>query len=99
MNILIKPIITEKSMRDAAAGRFTFAVAKTANKRTIASQVSEQFGVSVVKVTTNLVKGRRGRVGKRRQRVSLPPWKKAVVQLKKGETIALFDVQGGTPNA
>jgi large subunit ribosomal protein L23 len=99
MNILIKPIITEKAMKDAAAGKFTFAVLKTADKNKIAAEVKEQFKVNVIGVSTTIVKGRRLRVGKRRIKVPESAWKKAVVQLKKGETISLFDIQGGNTNA
>lgn len=97
--ILVKPIITEKAMKEAQLGRFTFEVAMDANKQSIALAASEMFKVHPLKVKTTIVKGRRQKVGKRRQSRSLPGWKKAVIYLKKDEKIALFDIQGGNTNA
>ncbi|MEK7127493.1 MAG: 50S ribosomal protein L23 [Patescibacteria group bacterium] len=97
--ILIKPIITEKSMKEAQLGRFTFEVDKNANKPAIALVVAEMFKVHPVTVRTTIVKGRRQKVGKRRLEEAKPFWKKAVVYLKKDEKIALFDIQGGNTNA
>ena len=93
-NIIIKPIITEKSMRDAALGKFTFVVAKMANKTAIKKKIEEQFKVNVVAVSTSIVKGGRKRVGKRMAEKILSSWKKAIVKLKKDQKIALFDTGG-----
>ena len=65
-DIIIKPIITEESMRGAADRKYTFQVAKDANKIEIAKAVEELFGVEVEKVNTISVRGkfrRQGRVG------------------------------------
>ncbi len=65
-DIIIKPIITEESMKGAADRKYTFQVAKDANKIEIAKAVEELFGVKVSKVNTISVKGkfrRQGRVG------------------------------------
>lgn len=91
-NFLIRPIITEKSMQDAAVGWFTFAVEKLANKAQVAKEVALAFPVKVTAVKTMVVKGKTRRSGSRRQKVQLSSWKKAVVQLEKGQKIALFDV-------
>ncbi len=99
MNILIKPIITEKAMRDAAVGRFTFMVQKMATKYMIADETATMFKVHPVSVKTTIVKGRRVRVGKRRQEREAAAWKKAVIELKNGEKIGLFDIQGGEAHA
>ena len=99
MNILVRPIITEKAMKDAAMGKFTFAVYEKATKPQITAEVASQFKVHPVSVKTTIVKGRRFRVGKRQQEKETAVWKKAVVELKPGEKIDLFDIQGGTPNA
>ena len=64
--IIIKPIITEESMKGAADRKYTFQVAKDANKIEIAKAVEELFGVEVEKVNTISVRGkfrRQGRVG------------------------------------
>lgn len=78
-DIIIKPIITERSMMDAEDKKFTFKVDKRANKIEIRNAVEAIFGVKVEKVTTMNMKGkvkRTGRfIGKRAD------WKKAVVKL------------------
>lgn len=90
-NIIIRPVITEKSMHNAGQGKFTFAVAKDADKTTIKNAVEKTYKVSVVDVATALVKGRTKRVGQRRNEIVESSWKKAVVKLKSGEKIGLFD--------
>ena len=65
-DIIIAPIITEKSMAGIADEKYTFKVAKDANKIEIAKAVEELFGVEVCKVNTISVRGkfrRQGRVG------------------------------------
>ena len=88
--IIIRPILTEKStrLRDAE-NKYTFEVERTANKIEIKKAVEELFGVEVAKVRTINVKGKVRRVGrfqgKRRD------WKKAIVTLKEGHAIQLFE--------
>ena len=65
-DIIIKPIITENSMKGIADRKYTFQVAKDANKIEIAKAVEELFGVEVAKVNTISVRGkfrRQGRFG------------------------------------
>lgn len=90
--VIIKPIITEKSMQDAKSGKFTFIVAKAANKTNIKKNIENAFSVNVISVATSIIKGRRKRVGKKMTEKILSPFKKAIVQLKKDQKIALFDV-------
>jgi len=89
--ILIGPIITEQSMGQASKGKFTFSVAKQADKTGIKQAIEKKFNVHVVGVSTVTTKGRTKRVGARRIEKRLSPLKKAVVTLKKGEKIDLFD--------
>lgn len=93
-DVIIAPIITEKSMKDAATGRFTFKVAVAANKPFIKQAIEKKFKVKVLKTFTNLVKGRTARRGIKREEFVKSPWKKATVQLAKDQKIALFDVGG-----
>ena len=90
-DVLIRPVITEKSMTQAAFNRYTFEVRKEASKIQIRQAVEKIFGVKVIKVTTNRTKGkmrRRGRdVGYTSER------KKAMVTLRDGDQIEI----GGTP--
>ncbi len=82
-DIIIKPVITEKSMTGVASGtKYTFRVAKNATKIDIARAVEEIFGVKVSKVNTVNVRGRLRRQG--RTQGYTPSWKKAYVTLKEG---------------
>lgn len=90
-NILIRPIVTEKSMIDAGVSKFTFEVAKNSNKGVIKKAVENKFKVNVVSVSTSVVKGKKKRFGNRRKEVLGPSWKKAIVRLKTGEKIGLFE--------
>lgn len=94
MNIIIAPIITEKSMTDAAVGKFTFRVDKSANKNQIRREVEEKFSVNVIGVSTSILKGRMQRVGAKREEVKIGDVKKAIVRLKAGQKIGLFDLGG-----
>lgn len=89
--VVIKPVITEKSMNDATKGVFTFIVAQSANKDNVKVAVEDMYGVHVVKVATNTVKGMRTRFTKLGKNVRDMSYKKARVTLKKGEKIDLFE--------
>lgn len=89
-DIVIKPIITEKSMEGLQDKKYTFRVAMKANKIEIAKAVEELFGVQVAKVNTMHVRGRAKRMGMNRG--FTPNWKKAIVTLKPdSKTIEFFD--------
>ena len=79
-DIVIRPIITEKAMQGIAAKKYTFEVAKNANKIEIAKAVEELFNVKVDKVSTVSVRGRLRRQG--RNQGYTRAWKKAYVTLK-----------------
>ena len=87
-DIIIRPVISEKSYDMIEHNRYTFEVAKTASKPQIADAVSEIFGVTVTSVNTMNVTGkpRRVRVAKGKTR----DWKKAIVTLKEGDSIEFF---------
>lgn len=93
--IIIRPIITEKAMNSSGSGKYSFIVAKTATKTDIKRVVGSVFKVNVVKVQTNTVKGRKKRAGARRIEVAQGDFKKAMVTLKKGEKIGIFEPGGG----
>lgn len=86
--IIIRPVITERSFDMQEYNRFTFEVVKTASKIEIAKAVEEIFDVKVLKVNTVNVKSKKKRMrnieGKTRT------WKKAIVTLAEGDTIELF---------
>jgi large subunit ribosomal protein L23 len=91
MQVIIKPLVTEKSMQDVTKGKYTFVVNRFATKPVIKQAVKDMFNVTVVSVATNIVKGRSKRVGTRRNEVPVSAYKKATVTLKKGEKISLFE--------
>jgi len=90
--VLLRPVITEKSMTETNTGRYTFAVVKDASKLEIAQAVAEAFKVDVVAVNTSTVRGKSRRVGKRVGKKS--DWKKAIVTLAAGQRIERYFVEG-----
>ena len=89
-DVVIRPIITEKSMAGNAEKKYTFEVHKDANKIEIAKAVAELFGVEVKKVNTLNVRGKFRRQG--RFEGYTRAWKKAVVTLTEGsKTIEFFE--------
>ena len=93
-SIVNRPIITEKSLKDAQNGVYTFAVNKTSSKAQIKKAIERIFNVHIVKITTVMKKGKKRLVGRRRTQVYEAGIKKARVILKKDEKIDLFEVGG-----
>ncbi len=93
-SIVIKPLITEKSMADVSKGKYAFVVAKDASKSAIKAAIKQQFNVTVVSVATSVQKGKTQRVGVRRVEVDRSAVKKATVTVKKGDKIGLFEPGG-----
>ncbi len=91
--IIIKPVITEKSNRLMEDhGKYTFEVALDASKGEIRNAIQELFGVKVKKVNTMIVKPKKKRIlGRIRQYGTTRKWKKAVVTLEPGESIDLLN--------
>lgn len=94
LNVIIKPIITESSMKIVPSGKYTFAAAKFATKDEIKKAVGQMFNVTVVGVATSVVKGKSRRVGPRRLELDRTEWKKAIVTVKKGDKIFVFEPGG-----
>ena len=88
-DILIRPLITEKSTALMAEGKYVFVVAKAANKIEIAKAVAEIFNVKVDSVNTVNMTGKMKRMGRNVGKRS--DYKKAVVKLAAGETIEFFE--------
>ena len=89
-DIILKPVITEASMQGIANKKYTFQVAKDANKIEIAKAVAELFGVKVAKVNTINVNGKYRRQGIKGGYT--PDWKKAIVTLTEdSKTIEFFE--------
>ena len=88
-DILVRPLITERTTQLMAEGKYVFVVAKAANKIEIAKAVSEIFKVKVAKVNTVNVIGKKKRMG--RTVGKRPDYKKAIVKLAPGESIEFFE--------
>ena len=89
-SIILRPLVTEKTTTLTQDGNvLTFEVARDANKIEIRRAVEVLFSVKVTGVRTAIARGKTKRVGRHMGRRS--NWKKAIVTLKEGETIALFE--------
>ena len=89
-DIILAPVITEKSSAALSDKKYTFSVADGANKIEIAKAVEEIFGVKVAKVNTISMKGKKRRYGRFEGYTS--DWKKAVVTLTaESKTIEFFN--------
>ncbi len=87
--VVIEPVISEKSYALMADGKYTFRVHERAQKTQIAHAVEEIFGVTVAAVRTAHVRSKPKRRGAHSGKTRA--WKKAVVQLGPGERIELFE--------
>lgn len=90
-NVIIRPVVTERSFDLMSQNKYTFEVAKQAPKEEIAAAVEKLFGVHVVKVNTINVKPKTKRV--RYVAGQTRTWKKAIVTLAEGDTIEVFGQQ------
>lgn len=90
--ILIKPVISEKSIAAIEANKYLFKVAKSANKQEIKKDIEANYKVNVTKVNVLVVKSEekliRGRFPSK-----IKGWKKAIVTIKKGQKIADFEIK------
>ncbi len=90
-DIIKRPVITEKSMAAATEKKYTFEVARDANKIEIARACEEIFGVKVAKVNTLNMQGKVKRVG-RYPEGRRPHWKKAMITLTEdSKSIEFFE--------
>jgi large subunit ribosomal protein L23 len=83
--VLVKPLVSEKSFKVNALGQYVFRVNPKANKISIRNAVEKVYDVHVVRVNVLNVRGKERNFGQIQGRTS--DWKKAIVTLKKGETI------------
>jgi len=93
-DIILAPIISEKSMKDAGSNKFTFKVAIQSNKKMIKKAIEDKFKVNILDIKTAIVKGKKIRAGKKRTEISQSPWKKAVAKVATGQKISIFDTGG-----
>ena len=90
LNILVRPLITEKATRLHGDGQYAFEVRRHANKVQIKAAVEKGFDVKVTAVNVMIMKGKPQRV--RGNRIKhRPDWKKAIVTLGEGDKLELFE--------
>ena len=87
--LIKRPLVTEKNNELAQYQTYVFEVDRKASKPQIRSYVEKYFGVKVLAVRTSICRGRSKRTSKGQGRV--PYWKKAVVRLRSGEKIKIFE--------
>ena len=87
-NVIIRPVVSERSFDLMSQNKYTFEVDRRAHKREIADAVEELFNVHVVKVNTISVKPKPKRV--RYQMGMTRSWKKALLTIADGESIEIF---------
>lgn len=93
MNLIKKPIISEKSLKDAKAGFYSFVVEKAAKKQEIAKAIENMFDVNVIDINTSNYKDEKRQQRRVRSSYIISGFKKAVVKLKKGQKIGLFEAE------
>jgi ribosomal protein L23 len=86
----IRPILTEKSLKDAKLGQYSFWVAPNLNKHQIAILIGKAFGVNIISVKTQN-RARRQRLNLSRKMVTVAAKKRAIVTLQDKQKIDLFD--------
>jgi large subunit ribosomal protein L23 len=91
--VVLEPVISEKSMDHTQRGKYTFRVHDDANKLQVKAAVEELFKVEVVDVNVLTTKAKEKTRGRRRgrNRGFTSPWKKAVVTLAAGQKIEFFE--------
>ena len=94
INLNLKPIITETTMKLAKQNWYTFGVQKDSNKNSLKKYIEEFFKVNVLAIKTINVKGKTKRSSKTRILRKLPDWKKVMVKLKADQKIEFFDISG-----
>jgi large subunit ribosomal protein L23 len=86
--VIIRPVVSEKSYALATVGKYTFRVHPDAHKTQIKQAIEELFGVGVVEVRTSSVPSKPKRRGYTAGRTRA--WKKAVIQVHEGQSIPIF---------
>lgn len=88
-NVLIRPVVTEKSTRLQEQDKYVFEVSRNATKGLVKKAIEDNLGVKVKDINTMAVREKTRRFGARR--VHGRTWKKAIVTLEPGNKITLFE--------
>jgi large subunit ribosomal protein L23 len=89
-NLILKPIVTEKTYSHSNANRYVFQVNMAATKGSVATDIKKIYGVDVIEVKMLIMPGKAKRIGQTRDFNKPMKFKKAVVKLKEGQSIDLF---------
>jgi large subunit ribosomal protein L23 len=89
-DVLLRPVVSEKSVIETERNNYTFAVARDANKFQIKAAVEAEFKVDVLGVRVLSVKPKQKRRG-RKTLGMVPGWRKAIVTIAAGQKIELFE--------
>jgi large subunit ribosomal protein L23 len=89
-DVIKKPLISEKSMKAVEDNRYTFIVDRAASKNQIKKAVEAIFDVNVIRVRTAILK-KKQKTLPNRKKVRQAPAKKAIVELKKGEKLDIYE--------
>ena len=91
--VILRPVISEKSMDESQRGKYTFAVRNDVSKIQIEAAITEIFKVKVDAVNVLTTKSKEKRGGTRRSRIAgrTTPWRKAIVTLAPGQKIEFFE--------
>jgi len=92
MNIIIRPVISEKSINDTASGKYIFKVNIKSNKHQILKAIEDLYKVKVLKVNIINVKAEE-RLIRGKFKSEKKAWKKAIVSIKKGQKIEGFEIK------
>jgi large subunit ribosomal protein L23 len=91
--VILHPVISEKSMDESQRGKYTFAIHDGVSKIQVQAAIEEIFKVKVTAVNVLTTKAKEKRGGMRRSRVAgrTTPWRKAIVTLAPGQKIEFFE--------
>lgn len=93
MDVILSPIVTEKSVEDMKKGKYAFRVGMDSDKYGIKKSIEQKFSVTVTNVATINVK-KKIRKTMQRRTITTPAYKKAIVKVKDGEKIDVFGTGG-----
>jgi len=92
-DVVKRPVITEKAAAQIAEQKYVFEVDRRSTKEEIKKAIEKFFKVNVLKVRTMVIKGKKHRAVKTRKETQGSNWKKAIVLLKEGDKIDLFETE------
>lgn len=90
-NIILRPVISEKTTEMMSENKYTFRVAMKSNKIMVEQAIKDLFGVKPERINIIRVRGKKRRI--RYQYGNRPAWKKAIVTLKSGDKIDIFEAK------